>query len=196
MASTRLVRQAQKSPICNVGGRSVAAAGSGEVRSTHARHYHHTHGTLGYISQKQPFWHACCGASGGFSNRSTGVIAPSAVLDCARAHSPVIRLSSLHRALRRPRHTTNVAAAATLHVSAGSGGGNTGRRQPARGIALLACPLVRCLSLRELRPGTSEGKGGHGAGRNNLGRCVCARSITRGFTTSQYIRAILKNSIF
>ena len=56
-------------------------------------------------------------------NRPTCAIAPSASLGCPRALSLVVRLSSLHRALRRPRRTTIGAAATTLHGCAGSGGG-------------------------------------------------------------------------
>ena len=110
------------------------------------------------------------------ANRPGCAIASSAVFGCARALSLVVRLSSLHRALRRPRHMTNVVATATLHVSAGSGGGNTGRRQQARSIALLACTLARCLSMREIRPGTSGGKGERDAGRK-VGEHVCVHAL-------------------
>ena len=123
------------------------------------------------------------------ANRPACAIASSAVFGCAWALSLVVRLSSLQRAVRRPRYTTNVAATATLHVSAGSGGGNTGRRQQARSIALLAFTLARCLSVREIRPGTSEGKGGRDTGRK-VEEYVCVHALPALFAWRSFHHVI------
>ena len=80
--------------------------------------------------------------------------------------------------------------AGTLHVCAGSGSGNTGRRRQARGIASLVESLARCCCPCA-RVGRILGNGGHGAGR--IVRKVSGYALFYvlftccGFTTSHII---------
>ena len=98
----------------------------------------------------------------------------SAVLGLIRL---IVRLSCLHRALQRPSRTTMVAAPATLHGCAGSGGGNTGRRRQARGIASLVESHARCYAVGVRESAAFRGKMNSTARTRVLGDGVCTLSM-------------------
>ena len=70
-----------------------------------------------------------------------------------------------------------VAAAATLHVCAGSGGGNTGRRRQAQRIASLVESHARCYAVGIRESAKFRGKREDAARAGVLGQGVCARSM-------------------
>ena len=105
-----------------------------------------------------------------------------------------------HRALRRPHHTTNVAAAATLHVLVAAVATPAGDSQPEAS----PCWHIRshaascCANCGREFPRGREGTARLGITQEDV--CVCALYYAlfacRGFTTLQYIEYIYVDIIF